>query len=107
MESAFIIIDDKILRQSSKIFDYTKYIINISNYKEFYKENLLEKDKLSFLKIFPNFNKSIKKRKNKIIASKASYPKRFVFLPDLMTFIKNQCFKIDKIFFFFYNNGIR
>ena len=106
-ESAFIIIDDKILRQSSTIYDYTKYIINISNYKVFYNENLLEKEKLSFLNIFPNFNKSIKKRKNKIIVSITSYPKRFIFLSDLMTFIRNQSFKIDKIFFFFYNKDIK
>ena len=37
-ESAFIIIDDKILRQSSKIFDYTKLLINTTNYDEYYRK---------------------------------------------------------------------
>ena len=66
-ESAFIIIDDTILRQSSKIFDYTKLLINTTNYEEYYrKKKILIKDELSFVKIFPNFNDSIKKRKSKI-----------------------------------------
>jgi len=49
-QSAFIIIEDKNLRQSSKIFDYTKYIINDKNYKEIYanKKDCLEKTKLTF-----------------------------------------------------------
>ena len=34
-ESAFIIIEDKIVRQSSKIFDYTKYLIEEFNYQEY------------------------------------------------------------------------
>jgi hypothetical protein len=109
IESAFIIIDDKILRQSSKIFDYTKYIINISNYETVYKnkQKLLQNDKLFFLNILPLFNESIKKRKNKIIVSITSYPKRFIFLPDLISFIKNQRFRIDKIFFFLYKKDIK
>ena len=109
IESAFIIIDDKILRQSSKIFDYTKYIINISNYETVYKnkQKLLQNDKLFFLNILPLFNESIKKRKNKIIVSITSYPKRFIFLPDLISFIKNQRFRIDKIFFFLYQKDIK
>ena len=109
LESAFIIIDDKILRQSSKIFDYTKYIINISNYETIYKnkQKLLQNDELLFLNIFPEFNESIKKRKKKIIVSITSYPKRFIFLPDLISFIKNQRFRIDKIFFFLYKKDIK
>ena len=108
-ESAFIIIDDKILRQSSKIFDYTKLLINTTNYEEYYrnKKKILIKDKLSFVKIFPNFNDFIKKRKSKIIVSVTSYPKRFILLPDLMKFIKNQSFRVGKIFFFLYKNDIK
>ena len=52
-QSAFIIIEDKNLRQSSKIFDYTKYIINVTNYKEIYanKKACLEKTKLKQLEL--------------------------------------------------------
>ena len=108
-ETAFIIMEDKNLRQSSRIFDYTKYLINDINYNEFYKKKkmLLEKDKLLFLKTFPYFDDSIEKRKQKIIVSITSYPKRFVYLPDLMKFIRNQNFKINKIFFFLYKEDIK
>jgi len=53
-ESAFIILVDKILRQSSKIFDYTKYLIDNYNYEDIIMENIkmLEQIKLSFIKIF-------------------------------------------------------
>ena len=51
---------------------------------------------------FSNFNRLIKKRQNKIIVSVASYPERFLYLPDLMKFIKNQTFPINNINFFFY-----
>ena len=51
-ESAFIIIDNKILRQSSKIYDYTRYLIDDINYDSNY---LLEKIRLSFLIHFPIF----------------------------------------------------
>ena len=53
-ESAFIILEDKILRQSSKIFDYTKYLIDNYNYEDIIMENIkmLEQIKLSFIKIF-------------------------------------------------------
>ena len=85
-QSAFIIIENKNLRQSSKIFDYTKYIIDNINYKEynFNKKKLLEKSKLSFFKHFNNFNNYINKRQNKIIVSLASYPERFAYLYDLI-----------------------
>lgn len=103
-ESAFIIIEDKILRQSSKIFDYTKYLINEFNYLEYYfnKKKILEQSKFSFLKQFPNFNELIKKRQKKIIVSLASYPERFAYLPDLMNFINKQNLPINKIIFSFY-----
>ena len=108
--SAFIMFEDKILRQSSKIFDYTKYLLNDINYDEkfnIYKIKLLKQKKLSFIKEFPNFNKTIQKRQNKIIVSITSYPKRFVFLPGLMTFIRNQDFQIDDVYFFFYKEDIK
>ena len=48
-QSAFIIMEDKNLRQSSKIFDYTKYLLNEINFKEYFmnKKKILEKDKLN------------------------------------------------------------
>ena len=109
LESAFIIKEDKVLRQSSKIFDYTKYLLNIINYEKYYKNKikLLQKDKLSFLKIFQDFNESIEKRKKKIIISITSYPKRFIFLPDLMTFITKQNFNINKIIFSIYKEDLK
>ena len=108
-QAAFIILEDKIIRQSSKIFDYTKFWINTTNFEEYnkHKKSSFEKDKLSFIKIFPYFNDSIKRRKNKIIVSITSYPKRFIFLPDLMTYIKNQRYNISRIFFFLYKNDIK
>ena len=107
-ESAFIIIEDKILRQSSKIFDYTKYLIKSINCDEFdIKINLLEQTRLSFLRQFPNFEEMIRKRQKKIIVSITSYPKRFVYLPDLMNFIRNQSFHINKIIFFLYKEDIK
>ena len=67
-ESAFIMIEDKILRQSSKIFDFTKYLINDINYKPFNqtKKRIFEKNKISFMKMFPSFINTINKRQNKI-----------------------------------------
>ena len=103
-QSAFIIIDDKNLRQSSRIFDFTEYLIDDINL-EFYNINkkiLLEKSKILFDTQFKNFNDSIKKKQNKIIVSIASYPERFVYLPGLMSFINNQSFHINNITFFFY-----
>ena len=107
-QSAFIIMEDKILRQSSKIFDYTKYIINYINYKEYFhnKINLFEKIKLSFLNYFPKFNESLIKRQNKIIVSLTSYPKRFLYLTDLMKFIRNQNYTINRTIIFIYKDDI-
>ena len=107
--SAFIMIEDNILRQSSKIFDYTKYLLNDINYNDFNRNKiiLLSQKKLLFMRDFPNFENTIQKRQKKIIVSITSYPKRFIFLPDLMTFIRNQDFHINKIIFFFYKEDIK
>ena len=108
-QSAFIIIEDKILRQSSRIFDFTRYLINDINYDNFFKKRkkLLEKERINFIKTFNNFNQSIKSRQSKIIVSITSYPERFVYLPDLMSFIKNQTFHINKIIFFIYKEDMK
>ena len=103
-QSAFIIKEDKILRQSSKIFDYTKYLLDDINYeKSFkYKKELFEQIKKSFSVMFPNFESCVKKRQKKIIVSLTSYPKRFNFLPGLMTFIRNQTYHINKVKLFIF-----
>ena len=95
---------NKILRQSSKIFDFTNYLLEGFNYQEYNsnKKKILEKSKILLLAQFQNFNDDIKKRQSKIIVSFASYPERFIYLPDLMKFIKNQSFPINKIVLSFY-----
>lgn len=79
-QSCFIMIDNKTLRQSSKIYDYTKYIINSSNIN-YNTKIFLEKIKLSFFGYFPIFQKIIKNRQQKIIISFTSYQKRFNLIP--------------------------
>ena len=108
-QSAFIMLEDKILRQSSKIFDYTRYLLNDINNTFLFinKTRLLEEKKIFFMKEFPKFNETIIKRQNKIIVSLTSYPKRFIFLPDLMTFIRKQNFQINKFYFFIYKEDMK
>ena len=98
-ESCFIMIEDKILRQSSKIYDYTKYLINDNNNHP-PKKILFEKIKLSFFKYFTELKGIIEYRQHKIIISFTSYPKRFNLLTTLSKSLKNQTFKIKNIFFF-------
>lgn len=107
--SAFIIMEDKTLRQSSKIFDYTKYLLNDINYEDAYKDKkkLFKAIKNSFSKIFLDFEDNIRKRQNKIIVSLTSYPKRFSFLPGLMSFIRNQTYKINTIRLILYRNDFK
>jgi hypothetical protein len=103
-QSAFIIMENRILRQSSKIFDFTNYLLEGFNYQEYNsnKKKILARSKILLLAQFQNFNDDIKKRQSKIIVSFASYPERFIYLPDLMKFIKNQSFPINKIVLSFY-----
>ena len=98
-QSAFIIIENKILRQSSIIFDYSKYYINKINLvcKYIKRKKILEKIKNLFLKFFPNFESLVKKRQNKIIVSFTSYPKRFIFIPNLIKYLKKQTLPINNI----------
>ena len=81
-QSCFIMIENKILRQSSKIYDYTKYIINNSSI-DYEKKNFFETIKQSFIEYFPIFKKIIKSRQQKIKISFTSYPKRFNLMPIL------------------------
>ena len=112
-QSAFIIMEDKILRQTSKIFDYTKYIIEDNNNTDNYVENcknkkvFFEKIKLSFIKQFPNFNYYLEKRQNKIIVSITSFPKRFPYLPGLNDLLKDQTFHINKAILYLYKEDYK
>lgn len=94
--SCFIIIENRILRQSSKIYDYTKYIINKS---EFINENLtLYEDNLKKILIhFPWFKKIVHQRQKKVLISLTSYPQRFEYLPSVINSVKNQKLLINGI----------
>ena len=59
-QSCFIILEDKILRQSSKIYDYTQFLIINKNLIE--KKIVIEKIKKKFIKYFPNFQKQVELR---------------------------------------------
>ena len=95
-QSCFIIIENKSLRQSSKIYDYSRYIINNSDI-DYDKKKFFETIKLSFIKYFPIFSKSIKNRQQKIIISFTSYPKRFNLIPTVLKSLYEQTFPITKI----------
>ena len=98
-QSAFIIVENKIMRQSSIIFDYSKYYINKDNinHSYFQRKKILEKIKNSFLQFFPEFGTLVKNRQNKIIVSFTSYPKRFTLIPDLIKLLKKQTLPINNI----------
>ena len=95
-QSCFIMIENKTLRQSSKIYDYTKYIINDSNTNK-EKKIIFEKIKLSFFEYFPEFKNIIENRQQKIIVSFTSYPKRFHIIPTVLKSLNEQTFHINKI----------
>ena len=87
-QSCFILIENKNIRQSSKIYDYTKNINNNYNYINS-KILIYEKIKMSFLKYFPYFKNIIEYRQRKVLISMTSYPERFEFLPIVLKSIKN------------------
>jgi GT2 family glycosyltransferase len=95
-QSCFIMMENKILRQSSKIYDYTQYILlkdqPVINKEENYKKNLIE-----FCKFFPKFRNIVEKRQNKILISLTSYKKRFIFLPTVIKSLENQSMVPNKI----------
>ena len=88
-------IEQKTLRQSSKIYDYTQYII-LNNDIDFLrkknnnKKNIYKKNIRNFLKYFPDFKIILENRQNKILISLTSYYKRFDFLPSVINSLKKQ-----------------
>ena len=94
--SCFIMLENKVLRQSSKIYDYTQYIINknefINENQESIKTNLLR-----LFSLFPWFKNIVERRQKKVIISLTSYPQRFEFLPSVINSIQNQSLLIKNI----------
>ena len=101
-QSCFIIIDNKVLRQSSKIFDYSEYLISDQIFFE--KKETLEKIKDRFINYFQNFTKIVEMRQKKIIVSFTSYYKRFGFLTNVFQSIKQQTLLPEKILLILYEN---
>ena len=104
-QSCFIIIENKILRQSSKIYDYTKYLIN--NKTIVNKKHILERIKKKFFKFFPNFYNIIEFRQKKIIVSLTSYYKRFGYLENVLKSIKKQILLPYKILLVLYEEDFK
>ena len=94
--SCFIMIENRVLRQSLKIFDFSNYIINKN---EFINENsiIYEQNLRRMLFYFPWFKKIVHKRQKKVIISLTSYPQRFEFLPSVFDSIKNQSLLIKNV----------
>lgn len=101
-QSCFIMLENKILRQSSKIYDYTDYIINNYNLKN--KLKLFEKIKTKFMKYFPAFKKIVELRQKKIIVSFTSYYKRFNYLLSIIDTIRSQSLLPNKIILILYKD---
>jgi hypothetical protein len=80
-QSCFIMIENKTLRQSSKIYDYTKYVISNNSNINYRKKFFFEIIKSSFIEYFPIFKNIIINRQKKIIISFTSYQKRFILIP--------------------------
>lgn len=109
-QSCFLMIEQKILRQSSKIYDYTQYIILEKDIKLLKKKRKRKLTKYfrTFLKYFPNFNKIIEFRQNKILISLTSYEKRFFLLPSVINSLKNQIsFENIKIMLFLFKKDMK
>ena len=95
-QSCFIMIENKILRQSSKIYDYTQYIL-LKNQSIINKEIKYKKNFIEFCKFFPKFRNIIEMRQNKILISLTSYRKRFIFLPKVIKSLRRQTMFPKKI----------
>jgi len=88
-QSCFIMIENKTLRQSSKIYDYTQYIL-LEDQTIFTKEINYKRNLIEFCKFFQNFRKVVEMRQNKLLISLTSYKNRFIFLPKVIKSLKEQ-----------------
>lgn len=102
--SCFIMLENKILRQSSKIYDYTQYIINNNEFINDFDKNSMEKNLIKLFFYLPWFKNIIKRRQNKVIISLTSYPERFEFLESVIGSIRNQSFLIQDIKLILFKN---
>ena len=95
-QSCFIMIENNLLRQSSKIYDYTQNIIlkekQIINKERNYRKNLIE-----FCKYFTDFKNIVEMRQKKILISLTSYKGRFNFLPKVIKSLRRQSIIPNKI----------
>ena len=95
-QSCFIMMENKTLRQSSKIYDYTQYIIlkdrPVNNKEINYKASLIK-----FCEYFPEFINIIDMRQKKILISLTSYKNRFNFLPNVIKSLREQSITSSKI----------
>jgi hypothetical protein len=96
-QSCFIMIENKTLRQSSKIYDYTKYVISNNSNINYRKKFFFEIIKSSFIEYFPTFKNIIINRQKKIIISFTSYQKRFILIPIVLKSLYQQTFPINNI----------
>ena len=105
-QSCFIMIEDKILRQSSKIYDYTQYLL-LKNQQDINKEIKYKNNLIKFCKFFPNFRKIVENRQNKILISLTSYKTRFIFLPSVIKSLKRQTIIPNKIILVLYKKEMK
>ena len=95
-QSCFIMMENKILRQSSRIYDYTQYIIS-KEQKIINKEINFKKNLVKFCKYFPKFRNVVEIRQKKILISLTSYKERFNFLPITIKSLREQSISPNKI----------
>ena len=95
-QSCFIMMENKILRQSSKIYDYSQYIL-IKEKSVFEKEINYKNNLIEFLEYFPEFKTVVEMRQKKILISLTSYKERFSFLPTIIKSLREQTITPNKI----------
>ena len=95
-QSCFIMMENKILRQSSKIYDYTQYLIS-KDQQAINKEISFKKNLIKFCKCFPKFRNIVERRQKQILISLTSYKERFDFLPTVINSLKSQSITPNKI----------
>lgn len=97
----FAVIEDRTMRQTSKIFDESLGIISGSQQvgSALYKANrknypiILE----TMYREFPEFKQKLIERQHKVVVSLTSYPLRFPVLPKVLDSLLNQTVKPSKI----------
>lgn len=98
---AFNIMADKVMRQTSVIFDESETVVPGSQAvpTSLYKVNKLKYQTIfnDFAKEFPQFKEKILERQNRYYFSLTSYPARYKRLPEVITSLLEQTIKPEKI----------